>query len=72
MTKQYELAVKYINNEEGFVNVTVALSYPGISYGEILSINCRVDKIDGESLEYYESVAINKAKDALKQIASQL
>ncbi|MDR5020001.1 DUF1327 domain-containing protein [Yersinia rochesterensis] len=72
MTKQYELSVKYITCKETSVDVTVALSYSQIIFGEILSINCCVDKIDGESLEYYESTAIKKVAALISDVANDL
>lgn len=72
MTKQYELSVKYITSKENSVDVTVALGYSQILFGEILSINCCIDKIDGESLEYYESTAINKVVALISDIANDL
>lgn len=72
MAKQYELSVKYITSKETSVDVTVSLSYSQIIFGEILSINCCVDKIDGESLEYYELTAISKVVALISDIANDL
>lgn len=72
MSSDYELAVTCLKTEGESVNATASLRYRGFAFGEILRLNCRVDKADGEPLSYYEKEAINKATGLLKDIASKL
>ncbi|KAA5961032.1 MULTISPECIES: DUF1327 domain-containing protein [Pantoea] len=72
MSTDYEFAVTSLGTEGESVNATVTLRQRGFVFGEILTLNCRIEKVDGESLSYYEKEAITKATRALKDIASQL
>lgn len=72
MSEDYKLAVACLRSEGQSVNATVSLRYRGFAFGEILTLSCRIEKVDGESLSYYEKEAITKATGLLKDIASQL
>lgn len=72
MPINYDLVVTHFTNKEDSVSAGVSLSYKAALYGEVLNLNIHIDKVEGKELSYYESTAIKKAGELLKEIAAEL
>lgn len=72
MESDYKMTIKHMAISENTVTVIVSVGLKGSLFGEILTLNVNVDKMEGKSLAYYESKATDEAKKGLKNIASQL
>lgn len=72
MSIKYDLVVTHFSNKEYSVSASVSLSDKSALYGEILNLTIHIDKIDGKDLSYYETVAIKKAGELLKDIGAEL
>ncbi|EHL6881225.1 hypothetical protein KFL82_004689 [Salmonella enterica] len=67
-----ELSVYRITNRGNSPYVIVSLSCVNELNWEILSLDIEVERDDRKGIPYYESVAINKARQIIKRISAQL
>ncbi|WJS11280.1 YdfR family protein [Escherichia coli] len=72
MIKSYELIVKGTRNFENKVSVIVALQDKERFAGEIVDLNISMDRVEGATLEFYETEAIKQAKILFRDIAAGL
>ena len=73
MNKDYELSVSSMNNNDASIDATVSLRNTALAaFGEIFTINCTIEKVEGVAFSYYEEEAISKVREYLKHIASSL
>lgn len=72
MNKGYELSVSSMNNNDASIDATVSLRNTALAFGEIFTINCTIEKVEGVAFSYYEEEAISKVREYLKHIASSL
>ncbi|EDW6355784.1 hypothetical protein YR20_003161 [Salmonella enterica subsp. enterica] len=70
--ERVELSVDRITNRSDSPYVIVYLSCVDKLNCEILSLNIEVERDDRKCIPYYESVAINKARNIIKRISAQL
>ncbi|EJN7758005.1 TPA: DUF1327 domain-containing protein [Escherichia coli] len=72
MTQNYELIVKGIRNFENKVTVTLALRDKKRFDGEIFDLDISLDRVEGATLEFYETEAIKQAKTLFRDVAAGL
>ncbi len=72
MTQGYELVVKGVRNFENKVTVTVALQDKERFDGEIFGLDVAMDRVEGATLEFYETAARMSVRQVFLEVAEKL